>query len=61
MTRMPGPRRHWRAYRNDPLPLPADALTEPFNAFPAWFLRIECDRCGKVQMVNQARRRRNQN
>jgi len=24
------------------------------TAFPSWFLRIECDRCGKVQMVNEA-------
>jgi hypothetical protein len=23
------------------------------NAFPSWFLRVECDRRGKVQMVNQ--------
>ena len=28
-------------------------MDEPFNAFPSWFLRIECDHCGKVQMVNQ--------
>ena len=27
---------------------------EPFSAFPSWFLRIECDRCGKVQMVNES-------
>jgi hypothetical protein len=46
MTARPVPKRHWRSYGNDP-------LEEPFNAFPSWFLRIECDRCGKVQMVNQ--------
>jgi hypothetical protein len=23
-------------------------MVEPFAAFPSWFLRIECDRCGKV-------------
>ena len=28
---------------------------EPFSAFPSWFLRVECDRCGKVQMVNEKR------
>ena len=28
-------------------------MGEPFAAFPSWFLRIECDRCGKVQMVNE--------
>ena len=27
---------------------------EPFHAFPSWFLRITCDRCGKVQFVNEA-------
>ena len=52
MSRMP-PRRHWRRHGTDPLPTGAEALDEPFNAFPSWFLRIECDRCGKVQMVNQ--------
>ena len=35
----------------------AEALDEPFAAFPSWFLRIECDRCGKVQMVNEAHAR----
>jgi hypothetical protein len=53
VTRPPIPKRHWRSYGNDPLPTGAEALGEPFNAFPSWFLRIECDRCGKVQMVNQ--------
>jgi hypothetical protein len=24
------------------------------RAFPAWFLRIECDRCGKVSILNEA-------
>ena len=48
------PRRHWRSYGNDTLPEPAEAMVEPFAAFPSWFLRIECDRCGKVQMVNEA-------
>jgi hypothetical protein len=48
------PQRHWRSYGTDPLPTPAEAMSEPFRAFPSWFLRIECDRCGKVQMVNEA-------
>ena len=48
------PTRHWRSYGNDPLPTGTEALDEPFNAFPSWFLRIECDRCGKMQLVNQA-------
>jgi hypothetical protein len=36
--------------RCQPAPRP---WTKPFAAFPSWFLRIECDRCGKVQMVAQ--------
>jgi len=31
-----------------------EALTEPFWAFPSWFLRIKCDRCHKVWMLNEA-------
>ena len=23
--------------------------------FPSWFLRIECDRCGKVRMIAETR------
>jgi ribosomal protein S27E len=26
----------------------------PFDAFPSWFLRVTCDRCGKERMINQA-------
>ena len=47
------PARHWRTYDTGPLPTPAEALDEPFAAFPSWFLRITCDRCGKVQLVSQ--------
>ena len=45
---------HWRSYGTDPLPFGQEALGEPLRAFPSWFLRIECDRCGKVQMVNES-------
>jgi hypothetical protein len=31
-----------------------EALDEPLRAFPSWFLRIVCDRCGKERMVNEA-------
>jgi hypothetical protein len=51
---MTPPTRHWRSHGTDPLPTPAEALGEPFSAFPSWFLRIECDRCGKVQFVNES-------
>jgi hypothetical protein len=42
------PQRHWRSYGNE-LPTDQEAVAEPFRAFPSWFLRIECDRCGKVR------------
>ena len=48
------PRRRWRPYSDEPLPTPAEAQQQPLRAFPSWFLRIECDRCGKVRMVNEA-------
>jgi len=57
MAPRPIPRRHWFSYGTDPLPTGAEALDEPLSAFPSWFLRIECDRCGKVQMVNEAHAR----
>jgi hypothetical protein len=47
------PARHWRSYGTDALPTPAEALEEPFRAFPSWFLRITCDRCGKQRMVKE--------
>ena len=51
------PAHHWRSYGNDPLPTAAEALDEPFSAFPSWFLRITCDRCGKDRRINEVRRR----
>jgi adenine-specific DNA methylase len=53
MTARPVPRRHWRSYGDAPLPTPAEAMDEPFSAFPSWFLRIECDRCGKIRMLSE--------
>jgi hypothetical protein len=47
------PQRHWRSYGTDPLPTAHEAMQEPLRAFPSWFLRIECDRCGKVIMHNE--------
>jgi hypothetical protein len=29
-------------------------LGQPFAAFLSWFLRIDCDRCGKVRVLNEA-------
>ena len=54
MTVRPPPERHWRSYGTEPLPTATEALGQPFSAFPSWFLRIECDRCGKVTMINEA-------
>jgi hypothetical protein len=53
MTRTPIPVRHWRRHGTELLPTGAEALDEPFNAFPSWFLRITCARCGQERMVNQ--------
>jgi hypothetical protein len=50
---MTAPRWHWRSYGDQSPPTPAEALGEPLRAFPSWFLRIECERCGKVVMVNE--------
>ena len=52
MSRAP-PRRHWRSYGNDPLPTGTDALDEPFAAFPSWFMRVTCERCGQERMFNE--------
>jgi hypothetical protein len=48
------PERHWRSCGTEPLPPAQEALGQPFRAFPSWFLRIECDRCGKDRMVSEA-------
>jgi hypothetical protein len=45
---------HWRSYGNDPLPTGAEALDEPFAAFPSWFMRVTCERCGQERMFNEA-------
>ena len=44
------PERYWRSYGNDPLPTGAEAMDQPFAAFPSWLMRITCDRCGKNRM-----------
>jgi hypothetical protein len=51
MTARPVPRRHWRSYGDHPLPTGEQALDESLRAFPSWFLRIVCDRCGKERMI----------
>ena len=52
------PSRHWRSYgTGTPLPTPQEALQQPLAAFPSWFLRITCDRCGKDRMVNESHAR----
>jgi hypothetical protein len=53
MSRAP-PQRHWRSYGNDPLPTGTEALDEPFAAFPSWFMRVTCERCGQERMFNEA-------
>ena len=53
MTARPVPKRHWRSYGDHPLPTGEQALDEPLRAFPSWFLRIVCDRCGKEQLISE--------
>ena len=50
MTPRPIPKRPSRSYGND-LPSGHEALDEPFNAFPWWFLRVTCERCGQPEMI----------
>jgi hypothetical protein len=54
MPARPVPRRHWRSYGDHTLPFGAEALDKPLRAFPSWFLRVVCERCGKERMVNEA-------
>ena len=49
----PGPKRHWRSYGDHPLPTGEQALDEPLWAFPSWFLRISCERCGKERLISE--------
>src|SRR4051812_1723038 len=58
MTTRPIPTRHWRSYGTEALPTGGEALAEPFRAFPSWFMRITCDRCGKDRMLNEAHMKR---
>jgi hypothetical protein len=48
------PQRHWPSNGGD-LPSAQEALNEPLAAFPSWFLRITCDRCGGDRMLSEAR------
>jgi hypothetical protein len=50
----PVPARYRRSYGDAPLPSGREALDAPFRAFPSWFMRITCDRCGKDRMLNEA-------
>ena len=53
MTARPIPKRHWLSYGDDPLPTPAEALSAPLSAFPSWFIRMECERCGRERYTNE--------
>jgi hypothetical protein len=53
MTARSIPVRHWRSYGDAPLPNGQEALDEPFAAFPSWFMRITCTRCGKERMFSE--------
>jgi hypothetical protein len=34
-------------------PTPAEVLAAPLSAFPSWFVRMECERCGRERYVNE--------
>ena len=53
MTARPIPTRHWRSYGTEPLPTGREALEEPFRAFPSWFMRVTCGRCGQQRMFSE--------
>jgi hypothetical protein len=44
------PERYWHSF-GDALPPGAEAMHEPFAAFPSWLMRIRCDRCGKDRFL----------
>jgi len=46
--------RRWRPNGFRPLPAADEALRLPFPAFPSWFLRFECGRCGQAWILNEA-------
>jgi hypothetical protein len=43
--------RYWGS--SERLPTPAEALDQPLRAFPSWFLRVECERCGAMRMISE--------
>jgi hypothetical protein len=47
------PERYWRSYGDDPLPTAAEAMDEPFAAFPSWLLRVTWYRCGKDRFIDE--------
>ena len=52
--RPPGPDAALAQLRRQAAAERPEALDEPFRAFPSWFMRITCDRCGKDRMLNEA-------
>jgi hypothetical protein len=36
-----------------PLPAPEEALDKPLKAFPSWFMRVKCERCGAMRMISE--------
>jgi hypothetical protein len=43
----------WPIWMVGSLPTGMEALEEPFWAFPSWFMRITCDRCGQQRMFSE--------
>ena len=53
MPARPVPQTPLAQLRRPPVAAGAEALDEPLRAFPSWFLRIVCDRCGKERMISE--------
>jgi len=54
MTARQPPRRRRLSYGDAPLPTLEETLAAPLSAFPSWYLRTECEHCGRERLLNQA-------
>jgi len=48
------PPRQWHVYSDEPLPTGRQTLDEPFSAFPSWFMKVTCGRCGRERILAEA-------
>ena len=44
----------WLCYKQDwPDPTPAEALLARVRDFPSWYLRMECEKCGRERHLSE--------